>query len=152
MDNATPFSEINDLFMISIGNDPKLQKMFDDFIKNNDITFEYFCEGLLIKSIAKFDNCANDLENRDESLRQFNCKLSTKEKNILAEWMMYFWFLRMVNDINSMKLHLNDSDFKHYAESQNLTAKMNYKNNINEEINLDMMNYGTKNFLQKYSS
>jgi hypothetical protein len=35
--------------------------------------------------------------------------------------------------------------FKHYAEAQNLTAKINARNMLREIVNQDMTDYGLKN-------
>jgi hypothetical protein len=44
-----------------------------------------------------------------------------------------------------MQLHLNDTDFKHYSEAQNLTAKINTRNILQESVNQDMTNYELRN-------
>lgn len=52
---------------------------------------EEMLHGYLESSIAKFRKCENDLEDRDEELKAFNCDLALIEKEILAIMMVREW-------------------------------------------------------------
>ena len=54
------------------------------------------------------------------------------------------WMNSKILDVTQMQLHLNDTDFKHYAEGQNLKEKINAREILRETINQDMENYGIK--------
>lgn len=139
---ATSFSEIYDLCMTSI-RDYKIDKLFTA----TDLTnFENLMLSYLKKAIPKFIHCQKDLENiMDMTLNQFTDTLTLTEQVILSDLMVIEWLNSKILDVTQMQIHLNDTDFKHYSEAQNLTAKMNARNVMQESVNQDMTNYELKN-------
>lgn len=136
----TSFDEIYDLTLISF-RDYKLNKLYG--ISEND--FKNVLQGYLLKAIPKFTNCEKDLENFDDVNKTFNSELTLTEKVILSDFAVIEWMTPQILDITQMQLHLNDTDFKHYAEERNLTGKINAQNILRERVNQDTTNYGLKN-------
>ena len=136
---ATPFTDIYDLFLIGVS-DYKLDQLYN--ISTTD--FETYLQGFLIRAVPKFDNCNQDLTYSTTSA-QFTETLTNTEKVILADLMTMEWMLKETQDVSQFNLLLNDTDFKHYAEGQNLKEKSAYLDKLREKVNQDMTVYGIKN-------
>lgn len=135
----TAYTEIYDLFLMT-AKDYKLDELYNLSVDD----FSTYLQGFLIYAIADFDNCKKDLESRDDVAGTFNVDLSTKEKVILARLMVMAWLKSQIQNVTQFQLNLNDKDFKHHSESQNLTAKREYYRVLREEVNQDMVDYGYK--------
>lgn len=139
---ATDFSDIYDLCMISI-RDYKIDQLFNLGDLSN---FEHLMLGYLKKAIPKFIHCKKSLQDiMDLNLCQFTKDLDLAEQVILSDLMVIEWLNSKILDVTNMQLHLNDTDFKHYSEAQNLTAKINTRNILQESVNQDMTNYELRN-------
>ena len=136
---ATTYDEIYDLALVTI-RDYKL----DELYASSPTDFRAYMEGFLIRAIPKFTNCRQDLENRDDVLKTFSVDLDFMEKNILAELTVLTWFEKEVQNVTQFNLHLNDTDFKRYAESNNLKEKASYLANLRAVASQDMVDYGLK--------
>ena len=136
----TSFDEIYDLVLVSF-RDYKLDKLYD--ISETD--FKNILQGYLFKAIPKFTNCQKDLEDFNTTTKTFNSTLTLTEKVILSDYAVIEWMTSKILDITQMELHLNDTDFKHYSEQQNLTGKINVQNILIERINTETTRYGIKN-------
>jgi hypothetical protein len=136
---ATLYDEIYDLALVTI-RDYKL----DELYTLSPTDFGTYMEGFLIRAIPKFTNCSTNLDDRDDTLKKFNNTLSGIEKNILAELTIITWFEREVQNVTQFNLHLNDTDFKRYAESNNLKEKQNYLAHLREVVAQDMVSYELK--------
>jgi len=136
---ATTYDEIYDLALVSI-RDYKLDELFN--ISEPD--FKTYLKGFLIRAIPKFTNSRQDLDDRDDVLDTFNITLTTKEQDILATLLTNQWLEKEIKDVTQFNLHLNDTDFKHYAESKNLQEKQNLHDKTRERVNQDMTDYGLK--------
>ena len=101
-------------------------------------------ETTLIKSIPKFVECLQPLDYNTET-REFANELTLKEQSILADWFVYTWFETNVNDVTQFNLHLTNTDFKHYAEANNLDAKSEYLDRMREKIKQDSLDYQNEN-------
>jgi len=137
---STPFSEVYDLFLVSI-EDYKL----DDLYATIPDDFETVLKGFLIKAIPRFKNCVKDLEDRNDTTQTFNVSLSTTEKVILSNIMIYEWFQKEINDIRQFRLKMNNTDFKHFSEERNLSGKSKRSYEIREIFTQDMTEYGLDN-------
>ena len=135
---ATLFTEIYDLAMVEI-RDYQLDQLYVSSVPD----FNSFMAGFLNRAIPKFDYCLKDLTDRD--LTQFNPTLNDKEKDILATLLSISWFTSKVQDVTQFQLHLNDTDFKHYAEGQNLKEKSVHLDKLREKVKQDMTDYGLTN-------
>lgn len=139
---TTSFSEIYDLSMVTI-RDYKIDQLYNP----DDLTnYENFMQGFLKKAIPKFTNCAKSLETiADFTTNQFTQTLTLTEQVIISNLLIIEWMNSKILDVNQLQLHLNDADFKHYAESQNLKAKIDAREILRETISQDMVDYGIKN-------
>lgn len=137
----TPYSDIYKRFTT------KVQDPFLEHLYNKSVTdFEEYLYGFLLGSVDEFDVCKQDLYDRNEDLKQFNISLSSREQEILAELMKVKWMEKEVNNINEMKLRLSNTDFKYYAESNNLLSKKALKNEMQEQVNNLITRYSYQNF------
>jgi hypothetical protein len=136
---ATSFDSIKDLALIII-RDYKLDKLYEKSVDD----FQKYTDGMLIKSIPKFVECLQPLDYNTET-REFANELTLKEQSILADWFVYTWFETNVNDVTQFNLHLTNTDFKHYAEANNLDAKSEYLDRMREKIKQDSLDYQNEN-------
>lgn len=116
---ATTYEEIYDLFTI------RIQDYQLDALYNADVSaWNTHINGFMNTAIQRFENrCKQDLTDRNDTTETFNITLTDKEQYILVSYMVIVWFGRHVRDIRQMSLKLNETDFKHYSESQNLKEK-----------------------------
>lgn len=138
---STPYSEIFSLFLASI-QDYKIDKLF----RQSVIDAENYMTPFLIKAITNFKKCKTDLEDRDDVNKTFNQTLSTDEKVILSNLMVVEWLTKEVNDILSLKLHLQDTDFKTYSSAQNLKEKRELLTTTKEMVDKQIVQYSYNNF------
>ena len=134
----TDYTEIYDLFLAEV-KDYKL----DILVASTPVLANYLC-GFLKLAIPNFKNCLQDLEDRDDTTQTFNITLTETEKHIVVRWMVYEWFLREVQDVTQFNLSLSDTDFKRYAEANNLRSKQEYANGLREINSQKNTDYGLK--------
>ena len=125
----TNASEIYDL-MMTLVKDYKLVTLYQD----SEEDFLTYMQGWLIQSCAEFEGFTETDLTFDSTDGDFNVDLSNMEKTILARLMTQFWLKKETQDIMQMNLHLQDRDFKVYAESQNLKEKNALLTTVREEI------------------
>lgn len=114
---------------------------------------KYKLDGLLqfLKPYFKF--AAGELEisdsnintDRDENLKEFTSVLSDGDQLIFAKYVLIGYLTRDKNDILQARLHLQDGDFKTYAEKNMLEAKTNALEVLKEEVGWDVTKNGYKN-------
>jgi len=138
---ATPYSEIFNLFLAGI-QDYKIDKLYQMSVEDA----ETYMTSFLVRALVNFKNCQKNLEDRDDTNKQFNETLSTEEKVILANLMIVEWLTKEVNDIMQMRLHLHDADFRTYSEAENLREKRQQLIVMRELVEKQMVKYGYKNF------
>lgn len=135
---ATSFDMIKDSALIII-RDYKLDKLY----LSNQEQFQQYTDGILIKAIPKFTECIHPLE-YNLADRTFIADLTIYEQSILADWFVYIWLETQINDVTQFQLHLTNTDFKHYAEANNLQQKSEYLDRIREKIKQDSLEYQLK--------
>ena len=136
---GTSFDEIIDIALVII-RDYKI-----DWIYNKDMSILHeYMYGFLIRAVYDFHDCLKSLD-YDSNSRSFFLILSNVEKVILSDYLVYEWFKSLTNDTRYVNLHLNDSDFKHYAESNNLKEKSEYLDRMKEKIAKDITEYKLDN-------
>ena len=136
----TSYSSIYELFLASI-RDYQIDKLFEDSVESA----EAYMKPFLIKAVANFTHCVKDLEDRDDEEQVFNSALTTIEKVVLSNLMIVEWLTKEVNDVLQMRLHLQDSDFRTYAEANNLKAKRDNLEATREVVDKQMKTYGYDN-------
>lgn len=138
---ATPFQNIFVRFQ------GKVQDYFLDDLFISDIdSYELYLTSLLKSALTKFDNCKNNLSNRDDILMEFNSTLTEKEEEILSVLMLVEWLEKEVNNLLEMRLALSSSDFKRYAEANNMNAKRDLRDRTIERSEKLMTDYALLNF------
>ena len=137
---ATTYDEIYDLALVTL-RDYNL----DDLYASSPTNFKAYFKGFLIRAIPKFTNCQQDLSDRNDTTSTFNITLTDKEKDILASLTNITWVQKEIKDITQMNLHMNDTDFRHFSEAQNLDAKRKLWVHEREIVNQDMTDYGLSN-------
>lgn len=137
----TPFINIYERFSTKIQD-----YMLDELFRESIDTYEDYIFSFLKSSIAKFTHCRKNLSDRNEDSKCFNIILSELEEEILAEMMKVEWMDKEVNNVLEMRLALNNSDFKRYAESNNLKAKMDLRDNIQERVNNLIVQYSYSSY------
>jgi hypothetical protein len=139
---ATLYSEIFEL-VLSGFNDYKIDRLFSSATPTSA---EVYMTPFLVKAIPNFDNCEQDLEDRNDTTRTFNITLNTDEKVILSELTIVQLLKKEVNDVKQMELHLSDPKaFKHYAEANNLKEKRETMYSAQESAERLMVKYSQKN-------
>jgi len=131
----TSFTDIYDRFMMKI-TDHNLDTMF----ASSESDYEAYIKGFLNEAIANFSNCSKDLT--DLTGEAFTETLTGQEQDILATFMAVAWSSKEVHSIMELKRHLNDTDFKLYAESQHLREKKNLLIVSEEKIESKKNSYG----------
>lgn len=92
-------------------------------------------------------NCCINLSNRDDETYEFGEELSDGKQLIIAKYVMIGYLSKETYDILQMKLHLQDGDFKTYAERNNLDGKLNALYMLKEEVGYDVKKTGYNNFV-----
>ncbi len=117
---ATKFDVIYNHFT-SLVNDYKINNLF----KLGESDLNDYLEPSLLSSVTKFaPYCRLELINNiDYANQEFEIDLSLSEIVILANLMVEHWFMKEINNALQINAKLSDTDFKHYAEGQNLSSK-----------------------------
>lgn len=136
----TEYSDIYDLFLVMI-DDYELTELYEISEDN----FTNYLQGFLMLAVGDFNKCKKDLSLRDKQMKAFLVELDDVEKNILAKLMVKYWFKKKIQDVTQFQGKLNDKDFKHHSEAQNLTAKRTYYDAIREEVDQQINDYGYDN-------
>jgi len=138
---VTTFNEIYDFSLVTI-RDYKLDKIYTISITD----FENVMLGYMLKAIPNFSDCQKDLENiLDIPNKTFTELLTLTEQVILSNLLVIEWMNSKILDVTQLQLHLNDTDFRHYSEAQNLKAKMDAKEVLREINSQAIVDYGLKN-------
>lgn len=136
---STPFSKVFERFQ------QKIQDYTIDQIYVSSVeAYENYLSGFLKSGLVKFFHCKKDLLSRDDLMREFLIDLTELEQEILANLMLVEWLEKEVNNIMEMRLAISSSDFKRYAESQNLKEKSTLKDKSQENADYLMMQYYLK--------
>lgn len=133
----TNYSEVNDLFMLQV-TDYQLINLFT--ISETDFTT--YVQGFMILAIPEFNNCTQNLNDRNDTTKTFNFQMNQDNIVLLAKLMVKQWLNKEVNNVNQMRLHIQDKDFKTFAEANNLNAKKLAYNMLREECSTDLTTYG----------
>lgn len=121
-----------------------------------DGIFDRYDEGGLISFLLPYFKIAsgelaiagyNINANRDDELLEFDGILTDAQQLIFSKHILIGYLTRDKNDILQMRLHLQDGDFKTFAESNNLNAKVNALETLKEEVgwNVKKISYNETN-------
>lgn len=138
---STPFSNIFERFQ------SKVQDYFlDELFTTNIDGYENYLTTLMKSALTNFDNCKKNLSDRDDTNKVFNETLTEKEEEIIAVLTLVQWFEKEVNNIMDMRLALTSTEFKRYAEANNLKAKSDARDRALERAEKLMVDYSLLNF------
>lgn len=137
---GTPFTDVFDLFLMQV-RDWRLDSMYEYDMAQDPVTdtLGTYLTGFLVLAIEDFSICDQSLA---YSTGSFTETLTSKNQTVLSKLMLKYWLTQEVNDITQMRLALQDMDFKHFAESQNLQAKRMHLRETLEELSQVLVDYG----------
>ena len=140
---VTTYSDVYELVLSLISS----YKIDDIYVKGGEDGIEIFFMPYLKIAAGELENSAGiDISDRDDILRQFNIKLSDGKQLIIAKYIMIGYLSKETHDIMQMQLHLQDGDFKTYAEKNNLEGKLNALYLLKEEVGYDVKRSGYHGF------
>lgn len=140
---VTTYSDVYELVLSLISS----YKIHDIYVKDGVDGIETFFMPYLKIASGELENSAGiDISDRDDLLRQFNIKLSDGKQLIIAKYIMIGYLSKETHDIMQMQLHLQDGDFKTYAEKNNLEGKLNALYMLKEEVGYDVKRSGYNGF------
>lgn len=136
----TKYSDIFELVLALISS----YKIDDLYIKDGEDGITTFFIPYLKIASGELENRGSeiDLSDRDDSLREFNSKLTDGKQLIVAKYVMIGYLSKETYDIMQMQLHLQDGDFKTYAEKNNLDGKLSALYMLKEEVGYDVKRAG----------
>lgn len=142
MNENTTYLDIIEL-ILSMTKSYEIDSIFDQYDVDGLVTF--------LKPYFKF--AAGELEiadsginvERDEILNEFTSHLTDGEQLIFAKYVLIGYLTRDKNDILQMRLHLQDGDFKTYAEKNMLEAKTSALEVLKEEVMWNVNKNGYRN-------
>lgn len=122
----------------------------DNLYKKDENEFYEFMRLKLYEAIDTFNGCLSDLEYHSETIGvdtewYFDADLTSKETSILSYGIIIAWMEQNTLDITQMNLHLSNSNFKNYSESQNLKQKSEVLDKMREDMNREITEYQLKN-------
>lgn len=139
----TTYSDVYELVLALLSS----YKIDDIYIEDGEDGIETFFMPYLRIASGELENKSGiDLSDRDDELRQFNSKLSDGRQLIIAKYIMIGYLSKETHDIMQMQLHLQDGDFKTYAEKNNLDGKLNALYMLKEEVGYDVKRSGYNGF------
>lgn len=139
----TTYSDVYELVLALLSS----YKIDDIYIKDGVDGMETFFMPYLRIASGELENKSGiDLSDRDDELRQFTSKLSDGRQLIIAKYIMIGYLSKETHDIMQMQLHLQDGDFKTYAEKNNLDGKLNALYMLKEEVGYDVKRSGYNGF------
>lgn len=107
-----------------------------DLYELSDETSEDILRGWLKGATSKFSNaCVNDLSDRDEDEKQFNCDLSDVEIDILAQCMVYMALKPKLNNSDLFKNSLSAKDYSTFSPANLLNAISDVYKRCEQETN-----------------
>lgn len=126
MANTTQYQELVDIFFNKI-------KDYDLANMDEDIATE-IAIGYIDSACSQFQSCTQDLDNRDDELRQFGIKLSSTNKQMLANYMcIEFLDSNFLRVSQALKSRLSTSDFHSLQNPQQLAKVMELRSILKSE-------------------
>ena len=124
----TTFKELSDSVFNKI-------KDLDLASLSEDLAYD-IVTGYIRPAIVKFENCKQDLSDRDDTLGEFNYELTDDTFVILVNYMIIEWLdSNFILTTNALKSRLSSSDFKSLNLSQQLGKVMELREMLLSENN-----------------
>ena len=131
---TTSFDSIYDQFLM-FAKDYRLNSLYSTSVTD----FTTYLSGWLIPAITDFVRCDQSLAYTGTT---FTVTLTQKNIKILALMMKRYWLKQEIENITQMSLHVQDRDFKTFAEANNLKAKQDAYILDLEEVSQMIVDYG----------
>ena len=126
MANITQYQELVDIFFNKI-------KDYDLANMDENIAAE-IAIGYIDSACSQFQSCTQDLDNRDDELRQFGIKLSSTNKQMLVNYMcIEFLDSNFLRVSQALKSRLSTSDFHSLQNPQQLSKVMELRSMLKSE-------------------
>ena len=136
----TSYDEVIDLALVSI-EDYRLNKISND----SPADFSLIMQGFMIRGLVNFDNCNQDLSDRDETKKEFNLVLRDIEKSIIADYKVMAWLEKEMNDTRQIVGMLQNKNEAHrFSEANNLKVKIERYNQLYENVCQKKTSYSLK--------
>lgn len=134
----TPYSDIYDLY----------SGMFTDykFLQLPLQTQDEILEGWLLNAVSEFDNCLEDLSDRNDELKQFNITLSDMAKKVLVKYILVEWMNPKLYTLEYLEMHLTPKDFSNNSPANMLKEIRETHAKAEKKANAEKMKYAYKNF------
>ena len=108
---------------------------------DKDIAFSIILE-YLNPAILMFSGCAQDLDDRDDELGEFNIVLTNKNFQILSNYMVICYLdANYIRTGEMLKSHLSSTDFHKYDNKDTLGKVKEIREMYKEENDQLMINY-----------
>ena len=105
-----------------------------DFAALSEDTAYEIVIGYIQSAIVNFENCKQDLSDRDETLAEFNFRLSDETFVILVNYMVIEWLdSNFILTSNALKSRLSSSDFHALNLHQQLSKAMDLREKLTKE-------------------
>jgi hypothetical protein len=140
--NGTKFIDIIEL-VLSILKSYKIDVIYDENKENGLLVF---FTPYLKYAQGELEIVNSDISTEyDTESASFKSDLTAGQQLIIAKYIVIGYLSRETHDILQMTLHLQDGDFKTYAEKNNLEGKMNALYTLKEEVNWNVTKVGYGN-------
>lgn len=136
---ATPFSDVYDQFLM-MAKDYRLNQLYESSVTD----FTTYLSGWLLPAITDFKRCDQSLAYANNA---FTATLTRENIKILALMMKRYWLKQEIENITQMSLHVQDRDFKTFAEANNLNSKREIYMLDIEEISQTLVDYVMDNVI-----
>lgn len=141
---TTPSSTISDLFMTRV----KDYRLDTIYTVSGSTTFNEYLEPWILDAVSDFEDfCDQDLTyvvSGSATEGYFVQDLNQKNKLMISKLMTKYWLGKSIRDVLQFNLVVSDRDFKTFSAAQNLKAKQDYYNSLQEELSQDLINYSYK--------
>jgi hypothetical protein len=135
---ATPFSEIENMFLSDITD--------DTFLDYEETDRQAILDSLRIKAITRFKACKVDLSDKDETLKQFNQTLTDEEKLIIATCMRKYWFNDKLYSLDLIRQRMSSKDWKQTSQAEHLLRLTVLNQELDKEITNMIISYTVYNY------
>lgn len=148
--NKTPYTDIIEL-VLALMKSYELDSIYDDAIQNSEDKDDSSGDkAMILFFLPYFKYASGELQiagssidtTRDDEKMAFSTLLTDGEQLMFAKYILIGYLQKETFDILQMKLHLQDGDFKTFAEKNNLEAKLNALNTLKDEISWNVTRSG----------
>lgn len=108
----TPFSEIYQRFKAKITDDM--------YMELSPAETDSLLKELLLNSLHNFEFPRVDIYDYNETLEEYNIKLTAEEQNIIATYMIVEWLSQQLASVENVRMKYSGSDFKFTSQANHM--------------------------------